>query len=85
MDTLLKSVKTEIDELDRLIRNYGKDGDDRKHVEYLNEKMKTFTKSIKTITTINDKIQAIYNENEHGSQPTSPKTRTKKLKHRVSL
>lgn len=38
----LLEQRTEIDELQRLIRNYGKDGEDRKNKRYLDDKLKTF-------------------------------------------
>lgn len=57
MEELLQLQKTEIDELLRITRNYGKDSNDRKVQRYLNDKKRTFDDAFKVIEDYDEKIQ----------------------------
>lgn len=69
MATLLKVQKTEVDELNRLIRNYKADGASRKTERYLKDKLSTFTESFRVISDNEDEIQLIKSERDEREQP----------------
>lgn len=68
MEDLLKKQKTEVDELNRLISNYKRDGGDRKHERYLNDKKSTFGEMFRVIKEIDDEIQKL-REPKYETQP----------------
>lgn len=57
MEELLQNQKTEVDDLVRLIRNYNKDGAERRHERYLKDKITTFNESFRVIKEHDDMIQ----------------------------
>lgn len=61
---LLSAQSLEIDELQRLIRNYKSDGPDRKTPRYLNDKLKTFEEMYIVISTNNEKIIKLIDGNQ---------------------
>ncbi|XP_055308589.1 uncharacterized protein LOC129572612 [Sitodiplosis mosellana] len=61
---LLSAQATEIDELHKLIRNYGKDGPDRKTPRYLNDKIDTFDELFKIISKNHEEIMKSVNTNQ---------------------
>lgn len=69
IEELLNAQKIEVDELNRLIRNYGKDGDERKTKRYLEDKLKTFSEAFNVIGGNNQKIIPLYDHSKHANQP----------------
>lgn len=59
MEELLSTQRTEIDELNRLIRNYKSDGSVRKTERYLIDKVKTFSEFFRIIEEKDTKIQEL--------------------------
>lgn len=68
MESLLINQKTEIDELNRLIKNYRADGPTRKTERYLNDKIATFGELFRTIENNEKDIQEIRSP-RHDNQP----------------
>lgn len=68
MEEFLKQQKTEIDELDRLIRNFKKDGEERKTIRYLKDKKAPWPELFKLIKDVDEKIQPL-REAKYESQP----------------
>lgn len=68
MEALLTEQRTEIDELNRLITNYHKDGPSRKVERYLVDKMNNFTESFRVILENDRKIQQL-KSTENVDQP----------------
>lgn len=68
MEDLLRSQKTEIDELNRIIANYKKDSPDRKTERYLNDKKATFTEAFRVIKDHDGQIQYL-REPKFNNQP----------------
>lgn len=59
METLLGKQKVEIDELFRLMKNYGSDGSSRKTKPYLQDKARTFPEMFRVIQNLDAEINAI--------------------------
>lgn len=68
MEALLTTQRTEIDELNRLIGNYGKDGAGRKNERYLLDKVNTFGELFRVIEENDQAIQNL-RAPEHEKQP----------------
>lgn len=68
MEELLKRQKIEIDELNRVIRNYNADGPTRKHKKYLLDKAATFPEMFSVIKENDEQINAL-KEPSHDEQP----------------
>ncbi|XP_031636180.1 uncharacterized protein LOC116349066 [Contarinia nasturtii] len=74
---LLSSQAIEIDELQRLIRNYRKDRQFRKTERYLQDKKLTFSDMFKTIRENNEKLEDFYDERQpYFSEKTFEKIET---------
>lgn len=68
MEELLKRQKIEIDELNRVIRNYNADGPSRKHKNYLLDKAATFPEMFRVIKENDEEINTL-KEPSHSDQP----------------
>lgn len=69
MEALLNSQKIEVDELNRLIRNYKKDSNEtRKTKRYLEDNLKTYSDAFATIENLHHDIMAIYIERKRSKK-----------------
>lgn len=64
MEQLLRIQKADIDDLNRLLKNYGSDGPTRKTKEYLQEKQEIFSTAIAKIRRQHDRLDAFYSEDQ---------------------
>lgn len=57
MESILRDQKQLVEELDRLIRNYNKDGQARKNKEYLTERLEECREIFSKISRNNDRLE----------------------------
>lgn len=81
MEDLLNKQKTEIDELNRLIKNYNADGPTRKTEKYLRDKILTFPEAFRVIQENHDHINEL-RETAHDDQPYFKENTFEKLKEK---
>lgn len=69
MEALLNTQKIEVDELQRLIKNYSNDDSERKQKRYLEDKIRTYEESFNVIKRNNREIVSLFDPSKHSSQP----------------